>query len=284
MIVASCHVACIRLYHPNKTRQRRRSSVTSQKFIGSTPIARFHVRALAWVSHPEIAVPWRPNLLRGVGLRLLRKDFIGVVPGRRKAVASHRDRLFPQHQIAATEAKARVTSVKSKTLNRLYPAAVFTPFPGGDSVKTNVKAPPPRTHGGAVAARITAEQQLQRSVLACMLHEDTFYEEGVEVSKRIKEGVQQCSPEFVAELALKARTEFKLRHAPLWLAVAMCDYPEHRKQLGTLLPRICLRADEPAEFLAMYWKDGRRKIPNQVKKGLGEAMLMYSEYQLKKYR
>ena len=42
----------------------------------------------------------------------------------------------------------------------------------------------PRTHEGAPAATITAEQALRRSVLACMLWENEFYEDGVDHRRR----------------------------------------------------------------------------------------------------
>ena len=42
-----------------------------------------------------------------------------------------------------------------------------------------------RTHEGAPAKRITAEAQLRRSLMACMLWEDTFYEDGVSIAERI---------------------------------------------------------------------------------------------------
>ncbi len=44
----------------------------------------------------------------------------------------------------------------------------------------------PRTHEGAPAKMISPELQLRRSVLACMLWENEFYEDGVEIAGRIK--------------------------------------------------------------------------------------------------
>ena len=64
---------------------------------------------------------------------------------------------------------------------------------------------PPRTHEGAPAKNISAEQQLRRSVLACMLWEDQFYEDGVLITGRIRELVAKVAPEKVAELAVEAR-------------------------------------------------------------------------------
>jgi hypothetical protein len=43
------------------------------------------------------------------------------------------------------------------------------------------------------------------------------------------------------------------------------------------------RADELAEFIAMYWKDGRVPLSGQVKKGLAAAFPKFDEYQLAKY-
>ena len=49
----------------------------------------------------------------------------------------------------------------------------------------------PRTHEGALAAVITPEQALRRSVLSCMLWEGEFYEDGVQIAGRIHELVPQ---------------------------------------------------------------------------------------------
>jgi hypothetical protein len=43
------------------------------------------------------------------------------------------------------------------------------------------------------------------------------------------------------------------------------------------------RADELAEFVAIYWKDGRVPLSGQVKKGLAAAFPKFDEYQLAKY-
>ena len=43
-----------------------------------------------------------------------------------------------------------------------------------------------RTYEGGPARHISPELQLRRSVLACLLWESQFYEEGVEVAGRIR--------------------------------------------------------------------------------------------------
>src|SRR6266700_4142932 len=51
----------------------------------------------------------------------------------------------------------------------------------------------PRTHEGAPARHISAALQLRRSVLACLLWENQFYEDGVEIAGRIAELVPKVA-------------------------------------------------------------------------------------------
>ena len=81
----------------------------------------------------------------------------------------------------------------------------------------------PRTHEGAPARHISPEMQLRRSVLACLLWEGQFYEDGVEIAGRIAELVPKVAAEKVAALAVEGRERRKLRHTRLcssarWLA------------------------------------------------------------------
>src|SRR5580698_6065055 len=141
----------------------------------------------------------------------------------------------------------------------------------------------PRTHEGAPARRITQEQALRRSVLSCMLWEGEFYEDGVQIGGRIHELVPQVEAEKVAVLAVEAREKMKLRHAPLLLVREMARHASHRGLVAETLARVIQRADELAEFVAIYWKDGRVPLSAQAKKGLAAAFPKFDEYALAKY-
>jgi hypothetical protein len=141
----------------------------------------------------------------------------------------------------------------------------------------------PRTYEGAPAAIITPEQALRRSVLACMLWENEFYEEGEAIAGRIRELVPRVAAENVAALAVEARTAMKLRHAPLLLVREMARHASHRSLVAETLVRVIQRADELSEFAAIYWADGRRPLSAQVKKGLAAAFTSFDEYALAKY-
>jgi hypothetical protein len=140
-----------------------------------------------------------------------------------------------------------------------------------------------RTHEGAPARHITPELQLRRSVLACMLWEDQFYEDGVAIAGRIRELVAQVPAEKVAALAVEAREKMKLRHAPLLLVREMARLQTHRHLVAETLARVIQRADELAEFVALYWSEGKQPLSAQVKKGLAAAFTKFDEYALAKY-
>lgn len=140
-----------------------------------------------------------------------------------------------------------------------------------------------RTHEGAPAATLTAEQALRRSVLACMLWENEFYESGQTIADRICALVPQVEANKVAALAVEARTAMKLRHAPLLLVREMARHATHRSLVAETLARVIQRADELAEFVAIYWKAGKQPLSGQVKKGLAAAFTRFDEYALAKY-
>ncbi len=140
-----------------------------------------------------------------------------------------------------------------------------------------------RTHEGAPARHIASELQLRRSVLACMLWEDQFYEEGVAIAGRIRELVAKVPAEKVAALAIEAREKMKLRHVPLLLVREMARLSTHRHLVAETLTRVIQRADELSEFVALYWSEGNQPLSAQVKKGLAAAFTKFDEYALSKY-
>jgi hypothetical protein len=138
------------------------------------------------------------------------------------------------------------------------------------------------THEGGPAASITPAEELTRTVLACLLWEDSFYEDGQSVADRIDSLCDRVSPEFIASLAITARHHHNLRHAPLLL---LCNLA--RRGSGAIVSdticEVIARADEMAELLAIYWRSGRRPLSNPMRRGIAKAFAKFSEYQLAKY-
>lgn len=163
--------------------------------------------------------------------------------------------------------------------------------------RTPPTRPPELTHEGGRAAHLTPLQALERSVLSCLLWEDGFYESGQTVADRIKALVPQCAMADVSALAIKARTEYGLRHVSLLLARELARHPGavyvkanedavslYRRQLvGDTVNGVIQRADELAEFLSLYWQPTKQPISNAVKRGLRLAFQRFGWFALAKY-
>jgi 60 kDa SS-A/Ro ribonucleoprotein len=133
---------------------------------------------------------------------------------------------------------------------------------------------------GTPVRAISAQAQLTRATLAHMLWEDSFYVDGKTNADQVKELVAKVKPEFVSELAVKARTAFKLRHIPLLLTRELARTGNLK---ADTLNAVIQRPDEMSEFLSIYWKDGKTPIAAQVKRGLAKAFGKFNEYQLAKW-
>jgi len=142
---------------------------------------------------------------------------------------------------------------------------------------------PVRTHEGAVAQKVSPKLELRRTVLTCLLWEDTFYEKGSGIAARVAELVRENKPEDVAALAREARDKMQLRHVPLFLVRELA----RRKGTGPLvaetLEHVIQRADELGEFVALYWKQKKEPLSAGVKRGLARAFTKFDPYQLAKY-
>jgi 60 kDa SS-A/Ro ribonucleoprotein len=147
------------------------------------------------------------------------------------------------------------------------------------------------THEGARGRRFTPEMELKRALMNCLLWENQFYEDGVAIADRIKALVPQVEPARVAALAIEAREQMKLRHAPLLVVREMARQEKHRALVADTLARVIQRPDEMTELLAIYWADvlgpmqqrKRQPVSAQIKKGLARALTKFDAYQLAKY-
>ena len=165
-------------------------------------------------------------------------------------------------------------------------------------MRTNQKprTPPARNHHGQAARTGDVVEQLTRSVMSCLLWEKTFYEEGEDIAARISRLAMQAPEGKVHEIAVAARNEAGLRHAPLLLALALIR--RNSELAVATIQLIVQRPDDATELLNLYFeqefaargkkigKDGmpiRPPLANKLKRGLGLAMGKFDAYQLAKY-
>lgn len=137
-------------------------------------------------------------------------------------------------------------------------------------------------HGLRAAAQSNYDN-LRRCVLANLLWEDVAYMDGKSVAGEIKRLVGLCTGSEVASLAIEARDMQKLRHTPLFLISEMAKHEQHAPYIREALAHIITRADMLTDFVAIYWKDGKKPLTAQVRKGLADAFHNFDEYQFAKY-
>lgn len=148
------------------------------------------------------------------------------------------------------------------------------------SLNMRAVAAPAFNAAGTKVRNISNEQKLLRLTMANMLWEKQFYVDGEDTVTALQNVVSKVKPDYAAAVALKARTDFKLRHVPLAI---MRELARKSKLKAEDLAAVIQRPDEMGEFLALYWKEGKTPISNQVKKGLASALTKFNEYQLAKF-
>ncbi len=142
----------------------------------------------------------------------------------------------------------------------------------------------PKTHGGAIAAKIGLVASLRRAVLSTLLFEKQFYEDGVDQMERIRDLALQVDPETLAEIAIEARRDHGLRHVPLLLLVQLCRTGSGiPKLVADTIVAVCTRADMVTDFMALYRSGGNKTLSAQAKKGVARALQNFDHYQLSKY-
>ena len=142
---------------------------------------------------------------------------------------------------------------------------------------------PAHTHEGAIAQKVDPLRELRRTVLTCLLWEDTFYEQGSEIAKRLAELVAKNKPDDVAALASEARGAMQLRHVPLFLVRELARRKGAGPMVADTLAHVIQRADELSEFVALYWKPRKQPLSAGVKRGLARAFTKFDAYQIAKY-
>lgn len=180
----------------------------------------------------------------------------------------HLKGLIQAHEAEQAAALARPWIMQTSTADH-----ISVPAPAPDEAVT--------FEGARAVANLLAYETLRRSVLACLLWEDSFYESGESNADRIQKYAALVSTEQLAALAVEARTKFHLRHVSLWLLVALAK--RGGRLVGQAIEQTIQRPDEITEFLALYWKEGKKPLAKQVKLGLAAAFRKFDAYALAKY-
>lgn len=126
---------------------------------------------------------------------------------------------------------------------------------------------------------MSGEMELVHAVMTTFLN-DKYYESGADRINRIRTLIKSNKPEFVAKLAVIARTEYHLRSVSHLLLGELAKAHKGDDLVKRALERAIVRPDDMLEICALVGKP----LPKQVKRGIRHALLKFDRYQLAKYR
>lgn len=132
---------------------------------------------------------------------------------------------------------------------------------------------------GCFAYKMDVQSELVHAVLTTFL-ENKFYESGDERMLRIVDLVSKNKPQFVANLAVIARKEFNLRSVSTALIGELAKIHRGDSLIKDTIINATTRVDDLTELVAYVGSP----IPKQVKRGVRNALLKFSRYQLAKYK
>lgn len=123
------------------------------------------------------------------------------------------------------------------------------------------------------------------SILLTSFVKDQFYKSADETTTRVKELITQLKDKsFAAKAAIYARTKFGMRSISHVVAreIARVSGLEWTK---SFFKKIVYRPDDMLEILALYLQDnGKRVLPNSMRKGFASVLEGLDEYKLAKYK
>lgn len=147
--------------------------------------------------------------------------------------------------------------------------------------KFSKKSPASKTlnKAGGFAYKHDPKTELVTAVLNTFL-EDKFYESGSERLQRIQDLVTKVPAQFVANLAIVARTEFNLRSVVTVLLGELAKVHKGDSLVKETIINATQRVDDLTELVAYAGSP----LPKQVKRGVRNALFKFNRYQLAKYK
>ncbi|MEO0446334.1 MAG: TROVE domain-containing protein, partial [Verrucomicrobiota bacterium] len=137
---------------------------------------------------------------------------------------------------------------------------------------------------GGEAYQQSPRLELVSMLLTCTL-QDQYYRSADQSVQRLRELIPAVKdPRFVAKAAIYARKEAGMRSATHLVAAELAQLVKGEAWSRHFYNRVVHRVDDVLEILAYTLHVHGKPIPNSLKKGLGDALTRFDEYQLAKYR
>ncbi len=161
------------------------------------------------------------------------------------------------------------------------------PAPRGTNTPARAKQSLVTTNNAGGVAYTMKDKTELVSILLTSFVADTFYTKGDDVTKRIAELVKKVADKkFIAKAAIFARNEFGMRSITHVVAGELAKEASVKGETWTkeFYNQVVKRLDDMLEIVSYVWKDGKKPLPNSLKKGFREAFNRFDGYQLSKYQ
>ena len=137
---------------------------------------------------------------------------------------------------------------------------------------------------GHVAYGMTDKAKLVTQVLTSFFNEKKFYSDNSAEMQEVIKRVIQKDPQFVSNLAVFARREFKMRSVAHVLTAYLAHEEKGKPFVRKTVKGVSLRGDDVTEIMSFYLSTFGKPIPNSLKKGVNDVLLGFDEYTLAQYK
>lgn len=137
---------------------------------------------------------------------------------------------------------------------------------------------------GGKAYKESAKLEIASILMTSMLS-DKYYESADTTMDRLsKLFLNLEDKKFFAKASLYARDKGHMRSVSHFCSAILAENIHGEEWLKNYFDKVVMRTDDITETIACYWKNGKKPIPNAMKKGFGKAFSRMDEYQLAKYQ
>lgn len=138
---------------------------------------------------------------------------------------------------------------------------------------------------GHAAFDMKPKEKLATQVLTTFFNEPKFY--GDNSNEILENAAKMCheDPEFVAKLAVYARTKLNMRSVSHALCAVLAHEVKDKQYVRNAIRTVGnTRGDDLVEILAAYLNLYGKPIPNSLRRGLRDALECFSDYHIAKYQ
>ena len=137
---------------------------------------------------------------------------------------------------------------------------------------------------GGVAFKSSAKLEIASLLLTSFLT-DKYYETADDTINRLTNLSNELDDkQFLAKASIYARDKYRMRSVSHVCSAIIAETVHGEEWLKRYYDKVIMRVDDMTETLSYFWRNGKKPIPNSMKKGFSMAFGRFDEYQLAKYQ